>query len=275
MENAIDLALRNINHNIPLEILEVAFENDQRGISIEDCIHEDVIVNRILHDANIVAGKIKTIVLDPMWIKKSALPVGYMIPNTESYSIYNIPPEARENRPIASIISIRYPFSLYVGNQMPSGALTNSVTMQTVGSLACQVLDSQSGGNSAVMPIPHLVSGHQIKLTPVTTVMTMNYTWELNCRLSYDKEFTNLTQDALIPFADLALCATKAFIYNKLVLKADKFYTTAGYEWGRMKEIVDSYAQEAERYIELRKEFSGGANQLDLEGTYQVIYDSI
>lgn len=42
-----------------------------------------------------------------------------------------------------------------------------------------------------------------------------------------------------------------------------------------MKEIVDSYAQEAERYIELRKEFSGGANQLDLEGTYQVIYDSI
>ena len=69
MENAIDLALRNINHNIPLEILEVAFENDRRGISIEDCIHEDVIVNRILHDANIVAGKIKTIVLDPMWIK--------------------------------------------------------------------------------------------------------------------------------------------------------------------------------------------------------------
>lgn len=57
MENAIDLALRNINHNIPLEILEVAFENDQRGISIEDCIHEDVIINRILHDANIVAGK--------------------------------------------------------------------------------------------------------------------------------------------------------------------------------------------------------------------------
>ena len=97
MENAIDLALRNINHNIPLEILEVAFENDQRGISIEDCIHEDVIINRILHDANIVAGKIKTIVLDPAWIKKSTLPVGYMIPNTESYSIYNIPPEAREN----------------------------------------------------------------------------------------------------------------------------------------------------------------------------------
>ena len=34
MENAIDLALRNINHNIPLEILEVAFENDQRGICL-------------------------------------------------------------------------------------------------------------------------------------------------------------------------------------------------------------------------------------------------
>ena len=59
------------------------------------------------------------------------------------------------------------------------------------------------------------------------------------------------------------------------MLKADKFYTTAGYEWGRMKEIVDSYAQEAEKYIELRKEFSGGANQLDLEATYQLIYDSI
>ena len=40
-------------------------------------------------------------------------------------------------------------------------------------------------------------------------------------------------------------------------------------------EYNEKNMQEAEKYIELRKEFSGGANQLDLEGTYQVIYDSI
>ena len=260
MANAIEAALKEIYAWIPREVLELAFRPRHRMISLDKCIQDDVIIPKVLYDCNIVAGRETTIVLQAEWVIDSVLPSAYSMYSGSTYCIYRIPPEARENRPIAECTSVTYPGYLYgYGNGV--GTIPNMSMAgvgNTVGGIACTMMGAMNG-SGVVTPTPIRMSGHEVKLTPITMGYAQNVDWILTCRLAYDKEFTNLNTKAIRPLALLCVTAVKAFIYNKLIVNIDAAYLEGGQELGVVKDIVSSYSDAMSQYQEQLLKFHGGA----------------
>ena len=246
--------LNRINSTIPLPILNEAFEPDKRYMSLDECIREDVICRRVLDDCNLFAGKVSRIVLQASWAEKTNIPPMLGIISTGSYTVYRIPPMMRENKRIVAVVSLEYPPQYYSGNLLTYGGA--SLTGSTAGDLACQALNSVSGGSQFYKPTPILKEGHLVYIYPPQST---HIDWIMTCRLEYDSEYTNINDSAVKPLVDLVECATKAYIYNKLILKIDAVKLEGGYEMGKFREIVESYADQNEKYDELLMNFRGGA----------------
>ena len=222
MANPIEACLKEIYIQIPKKILELAFLPRKRMITLDKCIQDDVIIPKVLYDCNIVGGKLYTIVLKPSWAVESRLPDNYSVYSGDTYCIYRIPPEARENRPIADCISVNYPGYI---NGLAAGVNTapNLGMMgygNNVGNMACQVLNASNGSGIAA-PTPIRLNGHEVKLMPITAGFAQDLDWVLNCRLAYDKEFTNLNNRAIRPLTQLCVTAVKAYIYTNLIVHLD------------------------------------------------------
>lgn len=87
----------------------------------------------------------------------------------------------------------------------------------------------------------------------------------LKCRLEYDIDFTNLTPNAVIQFSEVVLAATKAYVWTKLVVKIDQGVSLSGQEIGVIRNIIDEYAGQNDRYNVIKEEFHGSAEILDVE----------
>lgn len=267
MANVIDIALRNIYMQIPREILELAFEDERKRTSLDECIVKYVIDGRVRPDVSVAGGKYKEIMMDPSWVIVTKVPpitpMGIpMLP----YAIYQIPEEARDFRPITQVISLRTPYGTMSTFGMAFGGINpNSGTSVNAGSMACTYLNEFTGANKPITPDPILLDGSHVKLTPIEMSLTTTFSYVLECRIDFDRDFTNLTPDAIHPLSDLILVATQAFIFTRLVIKLDAGYIRSGAEIGRIREIVDSYSTAAERYNELRSAFHGGSVTLDQE----------
>lgn len=264
MANVIEACLRRIYHSIPSQILELAFRPEKHE-TLDHAIHEKVIHDRVLFDSNLVGGRAKQIVLNKSWVEVAETPAPFIFGNSQTYCIYRIPPEARENRMLSSVIELRYPYTIHDGLQMPNSGMGTNMGGNTVGGLACQALEGQTWANAVPLPTPILVSGHQVKLIPSSVSQIQDIDWILTCRLNYDAEFMNLNNQAILPLVELVLCAVKAYIYNELALKIDTAYIVGGQAMGKLKEIVESYSDQNDRYLELLREFNGGAVVLDGE----------
>lgn len=275
MYSPVETALRTIYHNIPVEILNLCFQPEENRVSLDDLIHERVIVDRVMHDLNVVAGKITQILLTPQMIKPAHMPNPGIYGMSQAHAIYTIPPELREYKNIASVISIRYPYVQYDGVTVPSMYSGSYSSQNNVGSLACQVLDSYTFASATPMPTPINLMGHQIKLIPISFATAQNSQWILNCRLAYDEEFSNLNNQAFMSFAELCLCATKAYIWTKLRIQIESEVTMSGQAFGVIKEIVDSYADQQDKYIELRNQVQGAATSLDPEELQRTLIEYV
>lgn len=263
MANVIEACIRRIYHNIPAEVLNLAFRPEKHE-TMDHCIHEKVIHDRVLFDSNLVGGRAKQIVLKSSWIEIADTPAPFIYGSSQTYCIYRIPAADRENRMLSSVIELRYPYTLYDGMQMANMGM-NPNTGNTAGGLACQALEGQTWAHAIPLPTPLLLSGHQVKLIPATLSQMQDMDWILTCRLNYDAEFTNMNNQAILPLVELVLCAVKAYIFNELVLKIDNAYVVGGQAMGRLKEIVDSYSDQNERYLELLRSFNGASTVLDPE----------
>lgn len=274
MANIIQACLNRIYHSIPQDILNLTFKPD-RNETLDHKIHELVIKDRVLFDCNLVGGRPKEIVLRKHWVEIANTPAPFIYGQSKTYSIYRIPPEDRENRMLSSVISLRYPYTIHGGLQVPNVGLGMGLGFNHAGGIACQALEGQTWANAVPLPTPILLSGHQVKLVPATVSQIQDIEWILTCRLNYDEEFTNMNNQAILPLVDLTLCAVKAYIFNELVLKADMAYVVSGQQMGRIKEIIDSYSSENDRYLELLRNFNGGAVSLDSENRRRLLRDML
>ena len=75
------------------------------------------------------------------WCEYTSSPSPYALGVSGSYSTYRVPAEARENRDISCVLSVRFPYSI---NTSSSGNFYNTCTTKgnTVSSLACAALQS-------------------------------------------------------------------------------------------------------------------------------------
>lgn len=252
MNNAMELALIRINSTIPAEILQHAFrvrDPWERNLPLEQVVIKRVIHYRVLKDINVFGGKATEIVLQPEYLEKIEMTNDDAVSRTGPFSLYRIPPAARENAPIVEVHALNYSgnYSSFMPNQVWRGASSAPAAAEAV-------LDSHTFASSPPKPQVQLLSGDLVKLTPSQHATVP---WVMYCRIAYDPEFTNLNTTAMETFSKVCEHAVKAYIYNKLVIEINRAFLEHGVDLGVFKEIIDRYADSEERYNELISEMNG------------------
>lgn len=282
MAQAIEMALIQVYATIPYEILVPVFEPHRRGMALDHCIYQDIIQSRVLKECNLYAGKMTSIPLLAEYVEETNVSNYHAFPFNTLYAIFRIPPHMREHKSLTHVISVEFPNNYF--NTSPYGVYGMSdgngrCSSVNMSSLACQALAGAAGVLGGIngpygtpKPIPQLLAGDLVKLTPTASLPLPGFAWMLTCRLEYDSELTNLNASAVKPFTNLVEHATKAYIYNHAILKIDKFYTDGGMELGRFREVIDSYSDQEEKYREAFQIFRYTSIVHDTENKKKFIY---
>lgn len=244
MLNPIQKAISEAKFSIPLQILQQAFApvsvfGRPTALNIDSIIREKVIDSRVRPDCDLVGGTQLDIPLRGLNPERVPLPSG------TPYSwclIYRIPMELTQNRVISRVlwlantispISGTYTYASYNGSALANAAMG--------------VMQSQA-------PIPSM-STARVDLIATNTVMISDtnqwpYDCSLRCFVENDRDMSLLPPGAYHHFAKLCVLAIKAYIYNTLILQINSAELQNGQELGRFKEVVDTYADANELYLE-------------------------
>lgn len=255
MHNTLAYTMTEIFHHIPKEILELGFPQHalKPPTALSSRIYNEVIVNRVAPRCNLNGGKIKDITLHHTWWERTNNSYHTNIANVGPYAIYRIPPEVRDNLPIIGVNHLSPP-SMY-GNTGYYGGPPNEAGFD-VPQVMDRMLSSHTGHNSIITPSAEVLSGDMIRLDPA---MHTHQDWRLSAKIAYDEGFNNLNSSAVESFAHMVIAATKAYIYNALIISLDRGYMMGGAEIGAIKDIISEYRDANERYEELVSQFAGGA----------------
>ena len=241
--NAIQYALNSLRHSIPEGILQLTFapknitqptsrwrgNNDQ--YSIDYAIRDKVIEGRVNIDCNLIGGTEANIDLTRL---------NYQQPDAAT-RIYTVPRELTQGRRIVSIRYLAYmshhgvpAYGHGETNQLNSAVtdmMRAHMQLPIVATANCSVL-----GDNVVMirdDIQHFTSQYV-----------------LVCLLENDAAMNNLNPGAYMQYAELVGLATKAYIYTHTALPMDQGMLYAGMSLGRVREIIDGYADANEQYKE-------------------------
>ncbi len=253
MKNIINTLLRKLYMRIPEEILVEAFQPRQNARSLDSLIKSEIIVDIVLSQCNLYAGKTKKITLLPDFLKPITDSAVYSaVPG--DYSIYAVPPQFREFRPISVVLDIAYPSSLALNSAYPYSFLSG----RTVANGIDEALTSFTHTPAYITPTPVLLDGDNgiVQLHPP---MSMHTDWILSCMLAYDKDFTNISTNMINPLFDCTLYATQAYIYNKLYIRLNQGYLQGGLQLEAIRAVVESYAESPEKFEESLRKFRGAA----------------
>ena len=267
MANALEVCFKRIHNTIPDKVLQEAFQPHLYFTTLDDRIHEEVIMSRVFSDINLSAGRVTRIPLLSSYAENTKLPRLTSLLTTGAYTIYRIPPEVRENKRIVACVALDYPPYMYDNNIYQSLPGNCCKVGTSAKDLACAVLNSITGNGAIWRPTPICINGDLIEIDPPQSA---HIDWIVTVRLEYDDQFTNMNNDAIFPLANLVECATKAYVYNKLIFKIEEAFLEGGLELGKMRELVESYADQNEKYEELLKELRG-STLLDRKRLMRVI----
>lgn len=237
MENPITYAISRIKFAIPRQILEKTFipagrHRYQESRSIDSFIREKVIDGRVAQDIELLGSTFIQIPIRSSWISNQG--------NGEY--LLRVPMSATQGRSITRVTSVE------LGNGNTAGLSTyTSYNSSAAQNSARKVLD-------AALPTPVTGTPHiellDNNVVYVTDIIFSGYNLYLNCYLSADENFNNLTKPAWGHFAKLCELACKAYIWTELSITIDQAALDGGQELGAFKDIVDDYRDAHEQYEE-------------------------
>lgn len=246
MIDGLKSALTRIMSIIPQEVLMAAFTPWDSDMTLDAAIMKKVLLARVRDDISVRGGKILKIMLNLDWCEYTSSPSPYALGISGSYSTYRIPPEARENRDISCVLSVRFPYTISTST---SGSFYNSAALKgnNLQGLACAALQSQTGNDLLASPTGIIRPGNVLQLDPPQ----YNWVpWQVTVRLRYDDNFSGMDVSTILPFCEVCEYAVKSYIYTKLLFPVETNMVIRGYEVGIMKDIVNSYSDADEKYNE-------------------------
>lgn len=238
--NLFQKALDEVRYNIPEHILNLAFvKRDYAArrlpVSVDSKIRELVIRDRVMVDCNLVGGL------------QVLVPLYGITPETyDNYDmVYRIPRERLQNRTISSVLSVGY-YDIRAFNGLHTGALYNSAGVNAMTNAAGAVFDASMPLQSVSTAYVELI-GENTVLVRDTTQVSDNLA--LRCVLEYDEVMSSIKPSSYHDWCKLVVLATKAYIFNNLIVQIDQAYLQGGQELGRIREIIDGYADSNELYM--------------------------
>lgn len=257
--NALIYTINEINHQIPRELLVAGMMIDEQEAtanltSLDDKLLRKVLKKRVLIDANIVGGV------------ETVIPLNNIQPSFSEhfYTVYNIPPELTHNREIISALNMAF---------MPSSGFYGQGT-QFYGPVGMGGMPSYSGHNgfnplmnvadrigNAAAPNGVLSNAH-IEIVAYNTLLIYAHyrtiaNFGVRVILENDSNLNNLPTRSYKQFSFLGVLATKAYLYNKLIIAINNGYLSGGQELGMFKSILDSYDSAEEEYRTYLREVWG------------------
>lgn len=240
--NPIQHALnQTIAIGVPKEVLLRAFYDIKQynNLDVRDLFYhlqDRVIYNFLLPAMNTVGGN------------RQILELGDLQPEVRDRftRIYRIPKSITQGRSIVSALSISY------------GAYLNTGSIAYPGSGSSQLLNSTQQLVNSVSA-PQINSTDQVALIGENVIMVRDAIQmfggvNLECYLEHDKNLSGMHPRAYQTFTDMVVLATKAYIYNKLVILMDMGFIHAGHELGTMRDVIMEYSNS---YTELTEMIKG------------------
>lgn len=268
MQSTMTYVLSHIVQNIPAELLQLAFKPRRFNTTIEQRIISEVIEGPILLDTNLIGGKRRDIFIRSSWLMNLKHSDSYNLMGSRMEgSFYLIPPEAREDRNISSVISVSPSIgnaSSRLGSNSSSGFGNNATGMLS------EMINTRTFSQYPVMPQLTLEGTNIIRFYP--ELLTDGVA--VSVMLEYDSEFLNMGQSAIFAMRNLCLCAVQRYIATKLRVSIDETEVVAGMEIGVIKELVIDYQQKAEQYQELLIKLKG-AMHFDSRSLSRMIYHAL
>jgi len=235
--NVLAYSAKRIRHSIPPEIMRLAFSprrydparrertrDNAPGLSTDSVLMAQVIVGRVAVDVNLCSGTEERISLRGLAYERA---------NQHQY-IYRIPDEYTGGRWITQVYNVSYGHGLYSPTRGP--AMNNSSVQLD---MTAAVMASFSPIADTNTPYVKIIGHNTILIEDAKGRFTDAW---LTCQMTHEPNFGNIQPAYYNKFSELCVLATKAEIYNQLVVDLDEGQLKAGMSLGRIREIVDSYA---------------------------------
>lgn len=245
--NPIVKAIDDLKYTIPIQILQLAFQRDlynqyNPNLSLDQHIRLKVINPRVLVDCNLAGGPQVVVPLDgvqPMYADQFT-------------TVFEVPPHKLANRTILSVLSVSYLPYLASFNMSGGGATYASPgSMNSVTQAAQRIGDAVSSIPVLSNAVVDLIGHNVFSVAEPYRVSSIYY---LRCVLENEENLNNIRPRSILNFSRLVELAVKSYIYNKLIVRIDRAYLEGGQELGRVKEIIDGYAESEEMYRTYLKE---------------------
>lgn len=246
--NPISKALAEIKYRIPRAVLEKAFLNASMrwygtlAANVEHQIEHLVIRPRVMVDCNLSHGVERLIPLEGLAFQQPY----------QNATVIHIPKTLTQNRSIISALSVVF-FNPGIGGnglgQLAGYAGTTGAAFQPDNSAA---MAAAAQLMASYDKIPK-TSTERVQLIAENTIlvddnmMLPGNSW-LRCVIEHDENMANLPLKAYRQFSTAVELATKAYIYNTLVIEMDRGQLHAGLELGSFKNVVDTYADAEANY---------------------------
>ena len=258
--NLIQYSLSCIEREIPREILEYVFISSvplasRTPASLHSRIEAEVIEKWIRVDCGLMGG---TEVKIPL--------TGLPYQQYDNYDlVFQIPMERTQGRRITQVHSVnsRYHDST---SQFNYGRQGHGSTL----------LGEASALLDAANP-PEISSTANVSIIGPNIILIKDDVLHLNdmyllAIVSYDQEFSNVPPSHYYLFAQLAVMATKAYIYNNAIIRVDQGTLYGGMNLGEFKNMIDNYADAAELYhTMIKEEWQGAAVMADKSRHHRAI----
>lgn len=271
MNYPLDHAIMSVANKIPPQILDIGIRYSNKkhheNNNLTEWLCNKIINQRVLKDINITAGQVKTIVMKPDWIEQMPRDHGSWAGDDGPFTIYRIPPEARDGKSISQVCTVQFPFYT-----METAGLSDAALVSTGGFSLADQLEQLTNSYTMTTPRNHpvvtLLSGDLIKITPTQYVRQH---WLLTCRINYDETFNNIHDASIRILSDLVVLATKSWLYNNLIVEVDRAVQETGLDIGTIRSIVESWSGVEEQYEEAYLKFRG-TSSMDPEYRRRMLY---
>lgn len=242
----ITIALDRVKFEIPQEVLRYTFaptrydpsrnglvRDHSTGASNDIVIRRKVIEARVLVDMDLCSGVELFIPL-----------MGDVdVERIDNWTyVYRISKELTQGRSITEV----YGLAFGMGHQLGAVGQVAADRSDVMESSAALMASNQSWQQVQTAHCT-LIADNTVMVTNMSRVPGISY---LRCLVSHDPNLNNIPKAYADKFTELVILAVKAHIYNSTIIPLDEGAIRGGASLGRIREIVDSYADSNTMYKE-------------------------
>lgn len=268
--------VNEIKAQIPYEILHAGLYLDEPEVlanltTLDDKLLTKIIRRRVFMDMNIVGGM-------ELIVPLNNIPPLYY---EDFYTIYRIDKKLTYERDIVSALGLSsMPVNIGYGSSMPSTAGTaypysaggNNNEFNPINSVAARIGDSHSLAGA-------IHNAHLELVGPNTVLVNQHYRvlahMGIRCIVENENNLNNIQPRSWKNLSYLGVLATKAYLYNKLIVAVNSGYLSGGQELGIFKSLIENMDGAEEEYRTYLKEVWGSVAYMNDTGRYSRLLSSM